>query len=103
MRERPRPPSSVGEQNSVAHVLYALRRQARVSGGSPPDGVQDLRRMLRDQLVQENPAQSEFIERLLESVDDRDITPELFWAALDMPQYAPTDSNIARSTGCEDV
>ncbi|MEK7544380.1 MAG: hypothetical protein AAB557_05910 [Patescibacteria group bacterium] len=32
---------------------------------------------------------------LLESLDDRDITPELFRHALDMAQYAPTSANDA--------
>lgn len=95
MQERPVPPLSIGEQETLAHLHYALGRQLRERDGSAPTTVTALKKILREQSGKSNIQPSAYIESLLESLNDDDITPALFWYALDMVYYAPTADNGA--------
>ncbi len=91
--EHPRPPGSLGEQVSNSYLVERLKRDLRVQ---EPDLLQaELKRLFREQLRDTPVEPSDYMRMLLESLDDRDITPELFRHALDMAQYAPTSANDA--------
>ena len=95
MRQRPEAPSSIRDRNSIDFLLYELGRQAREGDGTKPAEFQELRHMLREQLSKSHPVPSAYIEGLLASLDDKDITPELLWHALTIPKYAPAAENGA--------
>lgn len=95
MRDRPEPPSSTGEPITIEYVLYELGRQVREGYGSTPPDFLQLRQALREQVTKSSPASRAYIDGLLASLNDEDITPELLWHALDLSEYAPAAENGA--------